>query len=293
MALDSEEPKPEQAQKSYQKILQQEVTEGLKELDRPSLGLFISGLSAGLDLTFSLFLMATMMTLIHDKLPAPVAGILVADMYSVGFIFVVLGRSELFTEHTTRAVYPVLTGHASISSLIRLWAVIYVANIIGSAAFAKLATIIGPSLGVIDAAVFGEIGRSVVEHPWWVIGLSAVLAGWLMGLLSWLVTAGRDTISQVFFVWLITFALGFCHLHHAVLGTGETLAAVFAGEGVSLGQYGSFLLWATIGNAVGGGVFVALLKYSHVRYGGAEPDPVHLPESSNSEPGKTEKETRS
>ncbi|MGH9354519.1 MAG: formate/nitrite transporter family protein [Terriglobia bacterium] len=267
--------KPEQAQKSYEKILQQETTEGLKEIERPSLGLFISGLSAGLDLTFSLILMATMMTLIHHTLPAPVTEILVADMYSVGFIFVVLGRSELFTEHTTRAFYPVFTGYASVGSLLRLWGLIYAGNIIGSAAFAKLVTVIGPALGIINPAVFGEIGRQVVGHSWWVIGLSAVLAGWLMGLLSWLVTAGRDTISQVFFVWLITFALGFCHFHHAILGNSETLAAVFTGS-VSPGQYGFSLLWSTVGNAVGGGVFVALLKYSHVMYGGDEPDPVVL-----------------
>jgi hypothetical protein len=43
----------EGAQKSYQTILEQEITEGLRELERPSAGLFISGLSAGLDVSFS------------------------------------------------------------------------------------------------------------------------------------------------------------------------------------------------------------------------------------------------
>ena len=42
-------------------------------------------------------------------------------MYAVGFIFVVLGRSELFTEQTTLAVLPVLNGRASVASLLRGW----------------------------------------------------------------------------------------------------------------------------------------------------------------------------
>ena len=117
---------------------------------RPAVGLFVSGLSAGLDLGFSLFLMAVMWTQTEGALPKPIVGLLVANMYAVGFIFVVLGRSELFTEQTTLAVLPVLRGRASIGALLRLWGLVYAANMIGVAAFAGLATLIGPVLEVID-----------------------------------------------------------------------------------------------------------------------------------------------
>jgi formate/nitrite transporter FocA (FNT family) len=43
---------------------------------------------------------------------------------SSGFLFVILGRSELFTEHTTLAVLPVLDGRASLRQLGRLWGLI-------------------------------------------------------------------------------------------------------------------------------------------------------------------------
>ena len=84
-----------------------------------------------------------------------------------------------------------------------------------------------------------------------------------MGLLSWLVAASRDTIGQIFIVWLVTFAIGFLHLHHCMAGTAEVLAGVFTGEGADLGDFGKFLLWSTVGNAAGGIVFVALIKYGH------------------------------
>lgn len=177
----------------------------------------------------------------------------------------ILGRSELFTEHTTLAVLPVLDGRATVVSLLRLWGIVYAANLLGGAIFASVAVVVGPALGVVTPTAFGDLAHGLVRHPWWVIVLSGTLAGWLMGLLSWLVTAGRDTISQVLLVWLVTTAIGLAGLHHSIMGSVEVLAAVFASQGVSPREYGHFLLWTTLGNAVGGVFFVALVKYSYVR----------------------------
>jgi len=109
--LDSHPSEPSEItpKKAARQILRQEIEEGLDALERPAAGLFASGLSAGLDVGFSLFLMAVMLTQADGILPKPIVAMLVANMYSVGFIFVVLGRSELFTEQTTLAVLPVLS----------------------------------------------------------------------------------------------------------------------------------------------------------------------------------------
>src|SRR3954451_3044355 len=95
-----EEEKGQEPQKSYETILEQEIAAGLTELERPAPALLLSGLSAGLDVSLSLLLMAGMRTLTGDALPRPAPEILVALMFAAGFVFVVLGRSELFTEHT-------------------------------------------------------------------------------------------------------------------------------------------------------------------------------------------------
>ena len=93
--------------------------------------------------------------------------------------------------------------------------------------------------------------------------VSAILAGWLMGLVSWLVTAGRDTISEIVFVWLVTGTIGLAHFHHCIVGSVEVLAAVFAGQGTTLADFGHFLLFSTLRNVIGGVFFVALVKYGH------------------------------
>lgn len=260
-----EEEKGEEPQKSYETILEQEIAAGLTELERPAPALLLSGLSAGLDVSLSLLLMGVMRTLTEKELPHAVSEILVAMMYAAGFLFVVLGRSELFTEHTTLAVMPVLDRRASLAQLGRLWGLIYVSNQAGAAAFAAFIAFLGPRLGIIESRVFGDIASGLVEHPGWVILLSGVLAGWLMGLLSWLVAASRDTISQIFIVALVTTAIGIAHLHHSVVGSAEVLAGVFSGQGATVADFGKFLFWATLGNILGGVFFVALIKFGHIR----------------------------
>jgi formate/nitrite transporter FocA (FNT family) len=255
---DTEGPK-----KSPESILRDEIRESRGVLDRGPRRLFLSGLSAGLDIGFSLFLIALVRTQLDGSVHRVVSEMLLASMYAVGFVFVVVGRSELFTEQTTLAVLPVLNGKASIGDLVRVWGVIYVSNLVGAAIFALMAVLSGPALGIIDRRVFGEIASSLTNHPGWVMLLSGLLAGWLMGLLSWLIAASRDTISQVVLTALIASVIGYAHLHHVVVGSVEVLAGVFSGAGVSLGDYGHFLVWTTLGNALGGPLFVAIIKYGH------------------------------
>jgi formate/nitrite transporter FocA (FNT family) len=253
----------EEPQKPYRQILLNELTTGLEEFNRPSLGLFLSSLSGGLDVSFSLLLMAAMRTLVRHDFSSAATELLVANMYAVGFIFVVVGRSELFTEHTSRAMFPVISGHASWASLARLWGLVYCGNLAGVAAFSALLAYAGPPLKIIDHVAFTAMARPLVERTWLLAIISAGLAGWLMGLMAWLVSACRDTISQIVIVWMVATAIGLVGLPHAIVASGEVLLSIFAGQGTTWGEFGHFLLWTTIGNGIGGIVFVAALKYSH------------------------------
>jgi formate/nitrite transporter FocA (FNT family) len=256
-----------EAKKPYGQILKEEVRSGMRELRRPALNLFLSALSAGLDVGFSLLLMATVITVADHTLSRPIVDLLAANGYAVGILFVVLGRSELFTEHTTLAVLPMLNRQATLSTVARLWVIVYVGNLLGAAVFALLISTAGPQLGIIDPPVFGLIAARLVNHPPLAIFWGGLLAGWLMGLLSWLVTAARDTISQIVIVWIIAAVIGFAHLQHPIVGSVEVLAGIFSRQGISWADWSRFLIWSTVGSAVGGVVFVALVKFSHVSLG--------------------------
>jgi formate/nitrite transporter FocA (FNT family) len=252
--------------KSSDTIYTQELEEGKSAIEYPAGRLAISGLAAGLELGLSLLFVGIARTSAEGVWAKPGVELLVATMSSFGFMAVILGRSELFTEQTTLAILPVLSGKTTLWQVGRLWGIVYVTNLLGAALCAAFIVFVGPALGVIDEPVFGHIATILVKHPAGVIFASAIVAGWLMGLLSWLVAAARDTISQVVFVWIFTGAISLGHLHHSIFGANEVLGGVFSGYNTAA-EFGHFLLWATLGNAVGGAGFVSLLKFGHAGQG--------------------------
>ena len=249
------------ALKPYDEMLVGELHEGISTYERSSVGLFVSSISAGIDLSFSVLLMVAAHALWAGATEATLS-LAEAMLYPVGFVFVILGRAELFTEQTTLAIVPVLHGRASLRSLYRLWATVYFGNLLGMAAMVAVFSVLSPALGLASPSDFERVAQGVLHHSGWVILLSGALAGWLVGLLSWLLTATRDTVSQIVLVWLVAMVIGLGGLHHSIVGAGEVFAGLLSGPSISLLQACQFLFWATLGNVIGGFVFALLLKYS-------------------------------
>jgi formate/nitrite transporter FocA (FNT family) len=255
----------DEPQKNYHTVLQQQIVQAEEELRRPAPALLLSGLTAGLDVGFGPFAMAVFLTMTRGTLAPAVQQLLLPNFYAVGFLFVVLGRSALFTEHTASAIQPVLDGRNSIGSLLRLWGLVLAANITGATIMTWFAVRMGLALHIADAEAFRSLAERMTAPSSSVVFFSAIGAGWLMGLLSWLTVAARDTTAQFLIVWMTTFIIGLAGLHHSIAGTVEVLGGVFAHTGTTVPDYLRFLGLAVLGNAVGGTVFVAALKYSHIK----------------------------
>jgi formate-nitrite transporter family protein len=254
--------------KSHATILRQEVREAVDELGRPARGQLLSGLMAGIGVGFSVLLIGAIATLAPEDLGDLQLALLVAQAYAIGFVLVVMGRTDLFTEYTTIALLPVLTGDAGVGALLRFWGLVFAANLVGGSLMALAIAAAGPGLGVFDAERFGAVARDLVVRDGSALLLGGVLAGWLMGLLSWLVVAGRESVSQILFVWIVGGAIGFGHLPHAITGTIEGVLAAMHGA-VSPGELGRFLLWTTLGNVVGGVAFALSIRFGVRRGEGA------------------------
>jgi len=250
--------------KPARQILKSMIEKGQHEIDRETNGLFLSSFSAGLDIGFGPLLMGVILTLSVGSYGDLVTELLLASAYSVGFIFVILGRSELFTEHTSLAVMPVIDGKSSLKQLARLWGIVYAGNILGGLIFTGLAVMLMPGLGVISTEAFGTIANKLVSHQLHWLFIAGIFAGWLMGLLAWLVSSAENTIGRVFFIWMVTATIGVLHLPHSIAGNVEVLFGLFTTSSVTIIDYLGFLSLATLGNAFGGAFFVGIMKYSHV-----------------------------
>ncbi|MFD0798406.1 formate/nitrite transporter family protein [Maribacter chungangensis] len=222
---------------------------------------FLSALTAGLEIGFSYLLIAAVYTILHQRVSDEVIPYIAAFAYPVGFIIVVLGRSILFTEQTSLLALPVLHQKRTFGELLRLWGIVIAGNLLGGAIIAVLMGFIGTGMGLITQGTISSIALHVTKGSTLVIFGSAILAGWLMALLSWLVSSSNETISRIFVIYMITAMVGFAGLHHSIVGNIEVLAGLLFTDDISITTYLTFQTTALLGNAFGGVFFVALLRY--------------------------------
>lgn len=250
--------------KEGDEILKEQIQMALTEYRRHNKAVFFSAFSGGLEIGFSLLLMGTLYTMFVDEMTTSGLEITLAFAYPIGFIFVILGRSELFTEHTNLAVLPVLNKSARVINLLELWGIIFVGNLIGGYLFGIILSQMGPEMGVVSKESLYYFADKMVKYNWWLTLGSATFAGWLMGLLSWLVTSSKDTISRIFVIILVTTVIGIGGLHHSIIGSIEVFAGLITDPRITIEDYLHFQTFATLGNIIGGTVFVAVVKFSHL-----------------------------
>jgi formate/nitrite transporter FocA (FNT family) len=92
---------------------------------------------------------------------------------------------------------------------------------------------------------------------------AGVMGGWLIALVAWTVTAGRESIGELSITWLLTFVVGIAHFAHCIAGSGEVLSAVVHGS-LPWHEYLRWISFTTVGNILGGVFLVSLLNYGQV-----------------------------
>lgn len=264
--LEQSETSASNAPKDHEEILRDQISEGLKIYDHSSVSILISSFTAGLEIGFSFLLLCTLFHFFDGKLPEETIFKLLSFAYPVGFILVILGKSILFTEQTSLLTLPVLNKKRSWGALFKVWGMVIAGNLTGGYAIAAVLVWIGPHLKIFSLDAPVAIALHVIRFDPFVILVSAILAGWLMALLSWLLTSSKDTVSRFFLIYLITGMLSFAGLHHSIVGNIDAFAGFLISPGITFGDYLTFMAAALAGNSIGGVFFVAMLKYRAFEY---------------------------
>jgi formate/nitrite transporter FocA (FNT family) len=243
-------------------ILEMAISEGLEQLERPALALFFSSIAAGMIICFTVMAVGVMASIVGD-LDTGFNRILVAAVYPLGFVLCILSRTQLFTEHTATAFYPVLDKRAKLQTMLRLWAIVIAGNLTGGLISAGL---LGAADGVIHAADgYLIIAQHMLTYDNGTLFVSAILAGWLMALGAWTILSTCSTASQIMCIYIVTFVIGVGGLHHSIAGSVELFVALFTSNSLNISDVVRAIGIILLGNAVGGSIFVALLNHSHIR----------------------------
>jgi formate/nitrite transporter FocA (FNT family) len=232
--------------------------EGEEELARANAALFWSGLAAGLSMGFSFLLEALLTMHIATAQWRP---LVTKFGYCIGFIIVVLGRQQLFTENTLTPILQLLhrKDRQTLAAVARLWAIVLGSNLMGAAIFALLMH----AMVSVKADLGGEltsIGLKIYQSPFAATLLSAVFAGWLIALMIWLLPVAES--GRVTIIVLVTYVVGLGGFAHIIAGSVNAFYILMEGGATLSGFITRFFIPTLLGNITGGVAFVAAINYA-------------------------------
>ena len=241
--------------------------EGLEELARSNSALAWSGLAAGLAMGFSLLSEAILQSRLPD---APWRPLIAKFGYCVGFLLVVLGRQQLFTENTLTVILPLLRkpDPRMFGNVVRLWLIVLACNLLGAFAIAWI-------MGNTDAVsvevrqVMKELGLAAMNYRFGTLLLRGIFAGFLIALMVWLMPVAEA--ARVWVIIIVTYIVGIGDFSHIIAGSVDAFYVVGIGQKTIL-DYFLYIFPVLLGNIVGGSSIVAAI--AHAQYiGGGEGKP--------------------
>lgn len=234
---------------------------GRDRLDRSTFDILITGAIGGLEVSLGALAAMTVTGAALQAFPGlgfPAALALGSVAFPVGFMLVILGRSELFTENFLIPVVAVARRQRPPWQLVRLWGLSWVGNLFGCVLMALLLAV--PE--AVDASILDGY-RAYADHklavPLMGVFVSAVLAGITMTALTWLLLALRNSVDRMLAIFGVGYLIFAANLSHSIVGASELFVG-FRLTGHSPLDVAAWLLVATTGNLVGGVGFVALFR---------------------------------
>lgn len=234
--------------------------DGEEELNRASFALAWSGLAAGMSMGFSFVAQA----LLHACLPdRPWRPLLVRLGYPVGFLIVIIGRQQLFTENTLTAIIPLLARRnlETLAQVARLWAVVLAANLVGAHLFAW---VVGntPMFSRDVQHSMVQLATGAADVTFGTAVLRGIFAGWLIAMVVWMLAA-IDT-GRIAVIVILTYVVGLAEFTHIIAGSVEVLFLAMVGVrswgAIVLG----YLVPTLLGNIIGGVSLTAAVNHAQV-----------------------------
>ncbi len=240
---------------------------GARRLHRGLGGTAITAFIGGMSIGFGVVAMAWAGGSVGGPLAAPSVAHLTGSLaFPIGFLILLIGKSELFTENFFLPVAGVLMRRGSLRQLGTLWAVSLGANLVGVLLFAFLIS----RPGVLDtspAAGILELATALAKYSFWTALIKALFAGWLMTVLAWMLIAAEGLGARIVLIWVIASLVVLAGFNNVVISAAQMFIAMFLGAPITIGEWlTTNFLPALLGNVIGGVVFVTLLHYVQAQY---------------------------
>lgn len=235
--------------------------EGQRRLTRSKLDLTTTSLVAGFDIVFGVIAIATVTALLTPRLGPSAAHMVGSLFFGIAFIFIVVGRSELFTENFFVPITALRRGRFSLIKLLQLWTISPVMNILGG----TLLILIVTTKGVLPEGTptaLNDLANHIDDLDLWSAFCSAIIGGALITAMTWMVEGVGTVGGRIIVAWIAGTVLALASLNHVIVVTLELIFGMRLGTTISFEDTAMNFVIAAAGNMVGGVLFVTLTRTS-------------------------------
>ena len=204
-------------------------------------------------------------------LPPGVRPLVSGAVFGIGLLLLIFAGAELFTGGVMYGAFGLALRTMTPVQVLAMLALMWVGNLVGSALLGWVFAEGGGGV-VFSTSGFlqGYIAKKTEARPLALVARST-LCNWLVCLAIW--APGRvqnEAAKMILTAWCLL-AFVACGFEHSVANmTVFTLGLLQPGHTLTLYAAGYNLLWVTLGNLIGGGVFVAV---AYLWYARTEPSP--------------------
>jgi formate/nitrite transporter len=256
----------------------------------PAWNMILRGFMAGAYIAMGAALATVCSTGAADFLGPGVGKLILGGVFPVGLIIIVLTGAELFTGDAMLAPMAAFIHRVSWASVIKLWVLVYIGNLIGSIVFAYImangpltnfsatgaATVNAFGLTAVNIAL-GKVAYAGTMGQWSLL-LKGIACNWLVNLAILLGICADDAIGKIVGIWFPIMAFVSTGFEHCVANmyfipaglltkgylSADQVATIGAAnlEGLNwVTLWTNNLIGATIGNIIGGLFFVGVLYW--------------------------------
>ena len=237
--------------------------DGDEELRRPVSALAWSGLAAGLSMGFSFVVQSLFQRYVPEEPLRPLATNL---GYPVGFLIVIIGRQQLYTENTLTAIIPLLARRnlTTFFAVMRLWSVVLAANLVGACLFGWVmahGSILRPEF----YPAMKEVALKAADVRFGDAIVRGIFAGWLIAMVVWM-RAASDS-GRLWIIVILTYVVSLAGFTHIVAGSVEVFYLVAIGLKSWPAYLTGYMIPSLLGNTIGGVALVSALNHAQVMSG--------------------------
>ncbi|WP_458115665.1 formate/nitrite transporter family protein [Arthrobacter sp. D2-10] len=234
-------------------------SEGERRLSMPPLEQISTGFIAGVTIVFGIIALAMAQHLIEPAFGAGPAKLAGALAFGMGLVFLVIGRSELFSENFFDPVAVAIDRRQRFTwfRLVRLWAIILALNLLGGAVMSAVFIVEG-ALPSAAHQVLVSVAEEITAKSELATFMRAIAAGTLLTLLSYLLHAVGSAGSRIALAYLVGVFLALGPFDHVVVSALHLLSGLWLGADITYADVAMNVLLATSGNLLGGLLLMTL-----------------------------------